>query len=52
MFISDEFKLDDNIKNVIGYKNDENVKALCIILPQMSGFITYFESKKKHVIFR
>ena len=49
--ISDEFKLDDGVKNFIGYKNGETVKPLCIILSQMSGFIKYFESnKKKHVI--
>ena len=45
--ISDEFKLDDGVKNFIGYKNGETVKPLCIILPQMSGFIKYFESNKK-----
>ena len=32
--ISDDFKLDDDVKNFIGYKNGETVKTLCIILPQ------------------
>ena len=45
--ISDEFKLDDGVKNFIGYKNGETVKPLCIILPQMSGFIKYFENNKE-----
>ena len=50
--ISNELKLDNGVKNFIGYKNGETVKPLCIILPQMSGFIKYFENnKKKHVIF-
>ena len=50
--IPDEFKLDDGVKNFIGYKNGENVKPLFIILPQMSGFIKYFENnKRRHVMF-
>ena len=50
--ISDEFKLDNGAKNFIGYKNGETVKPLCIILPQMSRFVKYFENNnKKHVIF-
>ena len=49
--ISDEFKLDDGVNNFIRYKNDETDKLLCIILPQMSGFIKYFENSTKHVIF-
>ena len=47
--VSDEFKLDDCVKNCIEYKNSETVKPLCIILPQTSGFIKYFlkTTKKK-----
>ena len=33
MVISDEFSFDDGVKNFIGYKNDNTVKPLCIILP-------------------
>ena len=29
-------------KYFIGYQEDEIVKPLCIILPQMSGYIKYF----------
>ena len=37
---SDKFKQsDDGFKYFIGYKEDEIVKPLCIILPQMSGYI-------------
>ena len=49
--ISDDFKLDDGVKNFIGCKNDKTVKPLCIILPQMSGFISYFQDNKKHALF-
>ena len=36
--VSDKFKYsDDGFKYFIGYKEDEFVKALSIILPQMSG---------------
>ena len=46
--ISDDFKLDDGVKNFIGYKNGETVKSLCIILSQMSGFIKYFEKNNSN----
>ena len=42
---SDKFKhSDDGFKYFIGYKEGEIVKPLCIILPQMSGYIKYFEN--------
>ena len=31
------------------YQEDESVKPLCIILPQMSGFIKYFENGGKNM---
>ena len=38
--VSDKFKYsDDGFKYFIGYKEGEIVKPLCIILPQMSGYI-------------
>ena len=33
----------DGYKYFIGYQEGEIVKPLCIILPQMSGYIKYFE---------
>ena len=43
--ISDKFKHSDNgFKYFIGYKDDNAIKPLCIILPQMSGFIKYFDN--------
>ena len=46
--VSDKFKHnDDGFKYFIGYKEGEIVKPLCIILPQMTGYIKYFESGGK-----
>ena len=43
--VSDKFKhSDDGFKYFIGYKEGEIVKPLCIILPQMIGYIKYFEN--------
>ena len=45
---SDKFKhSDDGFKYFIGYKEGEIVKPLCIILSQMSGYITYLENGGK-----
>ena len=43
--VSDKFKdSDDDFMYFIGYKEGEILKLLCIILPQMTGYIKYFES--------
>ena len=43
--VSDKFKdSDDGFMYFIGYKEGEILKLLCIILPQMTGYIKYFES--------
>ena len=34
---------DKGFKYYIGYKDNNIVRLLCIILPQMSGFIKYFD---------
>ena len=50
--ISDKFKHSDNgFKYFIGYKEGEIVKPLCIILPQISGYIKYFENGGKNMSF-
>ena len=38
-------------KYFIGYREGEIVKPLCIILPQMSGYIKYFENGAKSMSF-
>ena len=50
--VSDKFKhSDDDFKYFIGYQEDEIVKPLCVILPQMSGYIKYFENGGKNMSF-
>ena len=41
----------ESFKYFIGYREGEIVKSLCIILPQMSGYIKYFENGSKNVSF-
>ena len=50
--VSDKFKhSDEDFKYFIGYQEGEIVKPLCIILPQMSGYIKYFENSGKNMSF-
>ena len=50
--LPDKFKdSDDGFNYFIGYKESEIVKPLCIILPQMTGYIKYFESGTKNMSF-
>ena len=51
--VSYKFKhIDEDSKYFIGYLKDEIVKPLCIVLPQMDGYVKYFENgSKKHVFF-
>ena len=42
---------DEGFKYFIGYLKGEIVKPLCIILPQMSGYIKYFENRSKNMSF-
>ena len=52
MVVSDKFKHnDDGFKHFISYKEGEIVKPLCIILPQMTGHITYSENRGKKMSF-
>ena len=47
--VSDKFKhSDDGSKFFIGYLHDDDkFRPLCIILPQMSGYIKYFDNGGK-----
>ena len=50
--VSDEFKHNkDSFKYFIGYQEGGIVKPLCIILPQISGYIKYFENGGKSMSF-
>ena len=37
---------DDSYKYFIGYSHDDVIKPLCVVLPQMSGYIKYFERRE------
>ena len=50
--VSDRFKHSkEGFKYFIGYQEDEIVKPLCIILPQMNGYIKYFDNGGKNMSF-
>ena len=50
--VSDRFKhSEEGFKYFIGYQENEIVKSLCIILPQMNGNIKYFENGGKNITF-
>ena len=42
---------EEGFKYFIGYQEDEIVKPLCIILPQMNGYIKYSENGGKNMSF-
>ena len=51
--ISNKIKINDKIiKYCIGFIIDDNVIPLTLLLPNMSGWIKYFENDKKSVSFR
>ena len=50
--VSDKFRHSDNgFKYFTGYQEDEIIKPLCIILPQMIGYIKYFKNGGKNMSF-
>ena len=50
--LSDKFKHNkEGFNYFIGYQKSGIVKPLCIILPQMSGYIKYFENGGKNMSF-
>ena len=50
IIVSHRFKhSEEGFKFFIGYQEDEIVKPLCIILPQMNGYIKYFDSGGKNM---
>ena len=50
--VSDRFKhSEEGSKYFIGYQQDEIVKPLCIILPQMNDYMKYFDNGGKNMSF-
>ena len=50
--VSKKWKIvDKTYKYFCGYLNNDVIKPLCVILPQMNGYIKYFDNGgKKYVI--
>ena len=50
--VSDKFKGNNKVfKHFIDYQKGEIVKPLCIVSPQMSGYMKYFENGGKNMSF-
>ena len=50
--VYDKFKHnDEGFKYFIGYQKGVIVKPLCVILPQMNGYLKYFENDRKNLSF-
>ena len=50
--ISKKWKIDDKAnKYFCGYLNNDIIKPLCVILPQMNGYIKYFDDGGKNMSF-
>ena len=50
--VSSKWKIDDTTyKYFCGYLNNDVIQPLCIILPQMSGYIKYFDDGGKNMSF-
>ena len=43
---------DKSYKYYIGYNHDDKIRPLIIIIPQMSGYIKYFENGGKKISFK
>ena len=50
--VSSRWKLNDaTYKYFCGYLNNDAMKPLCVILPQMNGYIKYFHDDGKNMSF-
>ena len=50
--VSKKWKIDDKTyKYFCGYLNNDVIKPLCVILPQMNGYIKYFDDGGKNMSF-
>ena len=52
LVVSSRWKLNDTTyKYFCGYLNNDVFKPLCVILPQMNGYIKYFDNGGKNMSF-
>ena len=50
--VSNKWKINDTTyKYSCGYLNNDVIQSLCVILPQMSGYIKYFDDGRKNMLF-
>ena len=50
--LSKEWKINDTTyKHICGYLNNDTIQPLCVILPQMDGYIKYFDDGGKNMSF-
>ena len=52
IIVSSKWKISDTkCKYFCGYLNNDVIQPLCVILPQMSGYIKYFDDDGKNMSF-
>ena len=50
--VSKKWKINDTTyKHICGYLNNDTIQPLCVILPQMDGYIKYFDDGEKNMSF-
>ena len=50
--LSNKLKINDaTYKYLCGYLNNDVIQPFCVILPQMSGYIKYFDDGRKNISF-
>ena len=50
--VSKKWKINDTTyKHIRGYLNNDTIQPLCVILPQMDGYIKYFDDGGKNMSF-
>ena len=50
--VSKKWKINDTTyKHICGYLNNDTIQPLCVILPQMDGYIKYFDDGGKNMSF-
>ena len=50
--VSKKWKINDTTyKHICGYLNNDTIQPLCVVLPQMDGYIKYFDDGGKNMSF-
>ena len=50
--VSKKWKINDTTyKHICGYLNNDTIQSLCVVLPQMDGYIKYFDDGGKNMSF-